>query len=886
MADVSESLRDGSRSKPKRHLATKGTSETSAGHVLDGDDDNQLHVDDNYNDDDDDDHDDDDDNKNYNDDDDDYHDDDDDDYDNDDDDEDDHPNDLDDDDNDDQHHHDDDNDDDEDNDHHHDDDDFEDNDDDDDDEDDDDNDDINDDVKNYHNNEEEDILDAQVDAEEEDTNAHHHQDQDKAKFNDSRDKRIASLKKALPRQSPPSKSPTVSGSVDFFFSTWDKRGQGEIWKRTRIMNRRVSPSDGAFSGNLGVICLSCPNYSRANNGGRGHTALVYNKGRWTLFLVWKLTPTSLHGYMVNRKSIEAMEEDNQYLVESKLDLTGSSDTLFTFVSVYGWGGQLRDPAFLNPIDGMLNVGERPSSMWLPYPTIYGGREPSVPMLASGEGGKKRRRGTRGGDRGKKAKRGTAPSWLRRDDHAQPFLVIYLTREAMEKSPLHSLSLQDFTDTADCPLFLLPDPYWRKPKTNAFFVPIKHYLLSKSQVASMNQGSNSKFRKLSLKFPSVELLRVISTLPLRFMLLESYEDLVERPTSVYHSKVLFHFEVSNLHPNGLPGVPISTWVGGSEKTSNRFDVSDAHMMQDRFGTFFGSRKTVPSCGMNGYLGPRLSGQPSPTPALGPGTLFQADYFRQHFAEEHLHPYLRSKMLRAAYEVRAVAKAVSPTMLQFVGLDTCTRIIWTQGTLERQVNEFTKGGGVVQKTKKLDGFVGFFNKAHYDPMDKLDKKHYSPWFEDISKYRATDGYKKLEDYERGCGIGLPTTCGYNIITPVDTELKASFLQTFFSIEIMEGTVHHFCGWAFPHCTAVPFLRVGDRVITQNSKESEAYVMAWGSSGGRAHAVVKNLRRSERLANKTQGTANQGQGGGAARKSAGGRAVTGRKRRKKRKKLTNVN
>ena len=87
---------------------------------------------------------------------------------------------------------------------------------------------------------------------------------------------------------------------------------------------------------------------------------------------------------------------------------------------------------------------------------------------------------------------------------------------------------------------------------------------------------------------------------------------------------------------------------------------------------------------------------------------------------------------------------------------------------------------------------------------------------------------------------------IVSDGKMALQASFVSGFFSVPIGSGDVHHFMGWAFPHCTAVPFVTIENRVYTMNDDEDlRGIVAAWGSGGGKAHAKLKNLRRSVRIA-----------------------------------------
>lgn len=108
------------------------------------------------------------------------------------------------------------------------------------------------------------------------------------------------------------------------------------------------------------------------------------------------------------------------------------------------------------------------------------------------------------------------------------------------------------------------------------------------------------------------------------------------------------------------------------------------MQDRFGKLFGGRTSIPSYGINNYLGQRLSSRPKLSPSLGPGTTFHADYHRMHYSQDHLHPYLQSKVSHASFIAKQIATNLNQTFISFVGDETCSRLIWTQGSLPRTNN----------------------------------------------------------------------------------------------------------------------------------------------------------------------------------------------------------
>ena len=87
------------------------------------------------------------------------------------------------------------------------------------------------------------------------------------------------------------------------------------------------------------------------------------------------------------------------------------------------------------------------------------------------------------------------------------------------------------------------------------------------------------------------------------------------------------------------------------------------------------------------------------------------------------------------------------------------------------------------------------------------------------------------ESDVGIGLTTTCGYNL---VGNKVEAGFVHGVFASRILNGTVQHFLGWMWPHATTVPVAEHGNSILTLNLEKYQAYVVAWGNSGGKKYAM----------------------------------------------------
>ena len=96
----------------------------------------------------------------------------------------------------------------------------------------------------------------------------------------------------------------ISGTANFYILKYDVNDDqpGCFWRRIAVTDRRVHPSDPAFLG-ADVIAMSAPEYEKMNASCRGHSAMVYENGRWSLFFVWKLGGGSIRRRVIIEKGI-------------------------------------------------------------------------------------------------------------------------------------------------------------------------------------------------------------------------------------------------------------------------------------------------------------------------------------------------------------------------------------------------------------------------------------------------------------------------------------------------------------------------------------------------------------------------------------------------------
>jgi hypothetical protein len=625
----------------------------------------------------------------------------------------------------------------------------------------------------------------------------------------------------------------VTGNVDFYFAV-ENKDDNDSWKRVCIRQRRVKPDDPAFAGNRGIIAMACPNYQGLNNGCRGHCAMIYAYKKWHMFFIWRLETDLVHGY-----ELVTLSETRLWLNERVYKLN-TGDIIFKFVSVWGFEGT-HDAAFLNELDGCLNAGIRPTSVFLPLPTMQPlGDLPESRMERSDDSlpeemEEKKTGSRRGKSRGGRRHGQTRyPDWLR-SKKGVPYVTIFMMKSDLKRTQLAVLS-----DPGVETSYLIPIPSEERRKLGVPF-PIRKFGLVTSDDAFLLGRLNRQGAKNCLSHsPSIELLDFSGgDEPVRLFVCsdEDFDKVMAlKGMSFFTFRGLQYAHMTtDISFNMLPGVCVSIWYTDDD-VANRFDLLDAQMIQDRYGRFFGARASVPSVGINGYMGVRYSARPRPTPALGPGTVTTGSYFRQTYNQDHLHPYLQTKVNKAAQDATLSLGRRYATYMKFVGYETCDRTIWTQGMSVRNSLALTAHGMIKNKTRKVKAApIGFFNKPHYDKGDIVPESTYQDWFSVIKNHSKAHGYIKLREVEELVGIGLPTTCAYNFVGPA--EITAYFALADFCAPIRNGQCHHFYGWAIPHCTCVPVVDSETEFTTNNNEtETPSFVLAWGRSGGAANAANK--------------------------------------------------
>jgi hypothetical protein len=691
-------------------------------------------------------------------------------------------------------------------------------------------------------------------------------DQSKAEL--QREQRIESLRASVIRPVNHAPSSRVSGTCDFFY--FDE--SAEYWYRTSVSQRRVLPDDPCFQG-AAVILIPCPNRQNVNACAKGHTAMMIRGGRRALVIIWKLDHRILWGYEAtfdsNMKEF-AIKPTTEFQFEWELE----NVFLFQFVSIYGLEGGtfIKFPARLNSIDGKLEVDCKPSRMeHIPPPKLPRPSYLSDPPPNSGPSNRKRKNRSRG------KKNGVESCF--RSKQVETTLCVFVPRNSTFLIPYLNQFKSTHPGSNTRSQFFLPSSNSIK-MPEVPFSKRQCFIVSHDQIADIHGKQASTLPQLLGDLPTFYLLELdYYSHPIRFFIVEELEwigladdqrfqqfsfstqaaNFAESDMPTFNQTHEFYHGLappssgdgspSNSN-NDLPGIMVSCWSLCPTITES-FSIKDPGFVCDIYGAFFGSRKNTPSGGINGYVGPRHSTEPNLSPVHGPGSTYTADYQRHYYKNDHIRVHVEAKLRAAAFRViNEAAIRFNPTLVRLIGADTCSRGVLTCGSTARKIKREDGDGNILEEEKRLPKNVqalGFYNRCHLDSMDLLNDDtivdemfdHCFPNKEDST----STGYLKMKQLRSQEGVGLFTTCGYNVLGNFQQPV-IFFQQFFFCLPIHHSAGHHMLAWAMPHSTMVPYDIETDRIVSRNedlSSDQRRFILGWGRTGGSAEARRAALQRA---------------------------------------------
>ena len=164
------------------------------------------------------------------------------------------------------------------------------------------------------------------------------------------------------------------------------------------------------------------------------------------------------------------------------------------------------------------------------------------------------------------------------------------------------------------------------------------------------------------------------------------------------------------------------------------------------------------------------------------------------------------------------------MRLVGHHCCARGLLTSGFCKKIFLDYKNLNDIDTINEKLssnsqreDDSIGLVNSLHKDTCDLIKKALVTLYIEKFTKEISNNNkikdrmkrklISKVEEIKNLVGLGLPTTCAYNIICRSilmeTSSLSAFFIMFDFAMPLNHKRVHNFFGWSFLHCTALPIL-----------------------------------------------------------------------------------
>ena len=142
-----------------------------------------------------------------------------------------------------------------------------------------------------------------------------------------------------------------------------------------------------------------------------------------------------------------------------------------------------------------------------------------------------------------------------------------------------------------------------------------------------------------------------------------------------SNKIYYYGVSSKPNVGIIGISVSM------RKQHNFEIiftsEDVLNIQYAIGKGFGYRERTFSMGVNYYFGPIRTNRPHASPNYETGQpKFEIDYYRQKYFSPENDSYMR-KVEKEGKEVMYSSKSFNYNYMEFVGYETCEKLIWTSG-----------------------------------------------------------------------------------------------------------------------------------------------------------------------------------------------------------------
>ena len=617
--------------------------------------------------------------------------------------------------------------------------------------------------------------------------------------------------------------------------------------------------------------LECNNVGKMGKQRRGYLAMTIFAGQWRLCFVWKLTTDSLEFFIwigpctledrvpsvlcLDKDELQEKWREHFCFQKVKQDSTVRNLIWINYIarSHPHCLPRFTSPPFtsVNPSDKCMQMSVAgPCAIWLPQPHRY-----RLILAHTLEPEKRKRTKSRG------RRRGTVPRgdlWQTPGKTNRVYSVLYTRRrlEIIQNVPPDEAGtvLVPFIEETPCDTTI--------PHVRSFGV------VRKREVLKLPQASASDFNKrleeiqqrkvslLTLPEPKPSApLRIVSVDDAEFSLL--HEKRTSLSLEFYElNGTKYLYGTTTLSAVDLMGTMVACWDVYEEEKKQHVPFDFLRQMYATVGDGYADRSCAERVGTNVYFGARYSSRPRPSPNSGSGpNIYESRYYRESYKLAQVQSIIEACVEGLGRNIVTMAKTMNTNIFNFLGPEVCSKNIWTQGYPSTTVGKRRKKGLAV---------LAFANDPHVDKGDLLSDEIQGEWMvevsdmlsksdmlsvpEELSKSEESE-YRpfvhkvctKLVELKNTFGLGLPTTCGYAYCYENEEDVGRDSVQQYFAydglgiaVPIVDGSVHHFYGWAFVHRTSLCLRIFEDRVYYCNTKEQNDFILAaWGRSGGSSEA-----------------------------------------------------
>ena len=362
-----------------------------------------------------------------------------------------------------------------------------------------------------------------------------------------------------------------------------------------------------------------------------------------------------------------------------------------------------------------------------------------------------------------------------------------------------------------PLFNAEKENWISFNSGFKYCHRMHFVIDAACLNHMKKITSAvelHFYLSHLSVDSVHLIQPYNCHRVRFCIVNSHQFSILRENNNVETMSTesntYLYEYTDVASWSLPGCVVSSWE--SNNGLPEFSMKDVDNLVQAVGLGT-KRKRTQNRGIFVSLGPRLSSRPRPNPVIqDKNKLHFSDFYRQNWNSQDSMYLLCHKFCHGTECVRKRSIALNPMYMRLVGHHCCARQLLSSGIYKCDGSEkdvHSKKSKNNSKKNSVVNTLGYVNSLHLDTCDLILKSlvplYIAKFIRDIKsskKYHFSEKrklIKKVEEISSLVGMGLPTTCGHNIIC--DSKLKdiaslsSLFIMFDFAMTLGHKTVHNF-------------------------------------------------------------------------------------------------